>query len=242
MVLERSQLNPNQDSPTIATSFHDLGINIDYLPKLAADGSNWGSYRNRMVFHLGCCIDPLADHLTNAEVPKSEPGAGAETAEATIRWKHDDAIVQHCIAVSIPDEVFAVVQRGTSAKDFWDNLEAQFEIKSRRIRAEVMRKLYNQKCRNNDDVRAHLARLFSLREQLFGAGGSISDNDFSYLILDTLPDAYDTLISSIRIAAFFGKKERNLSPYDVNELIISDYERKISRSLTPRSSNRGYRR
>ncbi len=74
MALERGQLNPNQGSPTIATHFHDLGIEIDYIPKLAADGPNWASYRDRMAWLLGC---PFADHLTNAEVPKS--GAGAET-------------------------------------------------------------------------------------------------------------------------------------------------------------------
>ncbi|KAN0126392.1 hypothetical protein V8E52_000032 [Russula decolorans] len=146
MALESGQFNPNQGSPTIATHFHDLGLEIDYIPKLAADGSNWASYRARMDFLLSGC--DLADHLTNAEVPKS--GAGAETVTTT-RWEHDDAVVRQYIAASIPDDVFAVVQKGTSAKDFWHNLEARFEIKSRRIRAKVERKLYNQKCRNNDD-------------------------------------------------------------------------------------------
>jgi gag-polypeptide of LTR copia-type len=197
-----------------------------------------------MVFQLGCRSDSLAGHLTNAEVPTSLAGADAETAdlEATSRWKHEDAIVRHSTAFSIPDEAFAVVRRGTSAKDFWDNLKARFESKSRWIRVEVMRKLYNQKCGNDDDVRAHLARLFSLQEQLFATGGSISDDDFSYLILDSLPDAYDTLVSSIGIAASFSNKERDLSPIDVNALITSDYERRISKGPTPRSSNRGYRR
>lgn len=209
MALERGQLsNPNQASPTtITTSLRDLEIKIDHLPKLEADGSNWGSYRDRMVFQLGCRSDSLAGHLTNAEVPKSLAGADTETAdlEAASRWKHEDAIVRHCIAFSIPDEVFAVVRRGTSAKDYWDNLKARFESKSRWIRVEVRRKLYDQKCGNKDDVRAHLARLFSLQEQLFAAGGCISDDDFSYLILDSLPDAYDTLVSSIKIAALFSK-------------------------------------
>lgn len=238
MVLERGQHNPDQGSPTIAiaTPFHDLGIEIDYMPNLAADGSNWATYRGRMAWMLG---GDLADHLTNAEVPKS--GAGAETVTTT-RWERDDAIVQQYIAASIPDDVFAVVQKGTSAKDYWHNLEARFEIKSRRIRGEVQRKLYNQKCRNNNDVRAHLARLFSLWDQLFGAGGFISDNDFSHLILDSLPDSYDTIISSIKIAALFAEKERNLTPYVIETLITSEYEKNISRSLTPKSSNRRYRR
>jgi hypothetical protein len=181
----------------------------------------------------------LADHLINAKVPKSR--AGAETV-TTIRWERDDAIVRQYIAASVPDDVFEVVQKGASAKDFWHNLEARFEIKSRRIRAEVHKKLYNQKCRNNDDVRTHLARLFSLWDQLFGAGGFISDNDFSYLILDSLPDSYDTIISSFKTAAIFGEKERNLSPYVIDLLITSEYEKNISRSLTTKSSNRRYRR
>ena len=238
MAVKRGQLNPNHGSPTIATRFHDLGLEVDYIPKLAADGSNWATYRDRMDWLLGGC--DLVDHLTNAGVvPKS--GARAETVTMT-RCEHDDAVVQQYIAASIPDDVFEVVQKGTNAKDFWNNLEARFEIKSRRIRAEVERKLYNQKCRNSDDVRAHLARLFSLWDQLIGAGGFMSDNDFSYLILNSLPDAYDIMISSIKIAAILNKKERNLSPYDVDILITSEYERNISRCLTTRSSNRRYRR
>ncbi|KAH9986116.1 hypothetical protein BJV77DRAFT_1174160 [Russula vinacea] len=42
---------------------------MDYSPKLAADGSNWGIYRARMVWRLR--VRSLADHLTNAEVPES---------------------------------------------------------------------------------------------------------------------------------------------------------------------------
>ncbi|KAF8494097.1 hypothetical protein F5888DRAFT_1593987, partial [Russula emetica] len=99
------------------------------LPKLAADGSNWAIYRDRMAWLLG---SPLADHLTNAEVPKS--GADAETVNDSLaRWEHDDAIVRQYIAASIPDNIFAVVQKGTSAKDFMHNLEARFEMKLRMI-------------------------------------------------------------------------------------------------------------
>ncbi|KAH9986121.1 hypothetical protein BJV77DRAFT_921951, partial [Russula vinacea] len=102
------------------------------IPKLAADGSNWGSYRDSMVFMLG--VFDLDDHLTDGEVPKS--GAEVETvdeAEATFRWERDDASVKHYIASSIPNSVFILVKGGTRAKDVWHNLSTQFESQSRAL-------------------------------------------------------------------------------------------------------------
>lgn len=117
---------------------------MDYSPKLAADGSNWGIYRARMVWRLR--VRSLADHLTNAEVPES--GTEADTvdsdeAEDAIRWERDDETVKRYIAASIPDDVFKQIKGlgGLSAKAIWQNLTTQFERKSWRIRVQLWTRL-----------------------------------------------------------------------------------------------------
>jgi hypothetical protein len=211
----------------------------DDIPSLAADGSNWAIYHERMVLMLGALS--LVDHLNNAETPKS--GAEAETveaAQAAIRWEHDDAIVKQYIQASIPDDVLEKIKGGTSAKDFWHSLKALFEFKSRRIRYGLERRLYNQQCRKRDNVRTHFASMDSLREQLAAAGKSIPDDEYAYLLLTSLPKAYNDTVSIVNAIASFSKKD--LLPDVVTSLITKEYEEKISKRFQPKSAKKGHRR
>ena len=207
---------------------------MDYSPKLAADGSNWGIYRDRMVWRLG--NRALADHLTNAEVPES----GAE-AEAAIRWERDDETVKQYIAASIPDDAFKLINgiEGLSAKVIWQNLTRQFERKSWKFRTQLSRRLYTQNCRSDDDVRVHFAGMASLRSQLAAAGGSISEEDYAYILLASLPKEYDGIASIIDTMAFLSEKE--ISPGVVTRIVTNQYERNVSRGLIPKTSKRRYR-
>lgn len=201
---------------------------MESIPKLAADGSNWGSYRDSMVFMLG--VFDLDDHLTDGEVPKS--GAEVETvdeAEATFRWERDDASVKHYIASSIPNSVFILVKGGTRAKDVWHNLSTQFEGQSRALRGKLKRKLCMERCSDNGDVRTHFSKLASLREQLDAAGGSVSDKEYAYILLNSLPEAYDTTVTAMNAVAVICQKD--LFPEAVTTLVTDEYDRKISRRV-----------
>jgi hypothetical protein len=199
---------------------------MESIPKLAADGSNWGSYRDSMVFMLG--VLDLDDHLTDADVPKS--GAEVETvdeAEAAFRWERDDASVKQYIAASIPNNVFILVKGGTTAKDVWHNLNTQFESQSRATRGKLKRRLCMEQCRDADDVRTHFDKMASLREQLATAGGSISDNEYAHILLDSLPEAYDTTVTAMNSVAVVCQKD--IFPEAVTNLITNEYDRKKSR-------------
>jgi hypothetical protein len=211
----------------------------DNIPKLAADGSNWAIYHERMVLMLDAL--GLVDHLTDAKVPKS--GADAETvdeAEATIRWESDDATVKLNIDASVPDVAFRVAKGGTtSAKDIWHNLKMRFETRSLRIRLELERRLYSQKCENMDDVRTHFARMDSLRKQVAAAGKLIPDDEYSYLLLLSLPEAYDATVSVIMATAYISEKDPSSDV--VTRLITKEYEKKISKVLKPKLRKRRHR-
>lgn len=201
---------------------------MESIPKLEADGSNWGSYRDRMVFMLG--VFDLDDHLTDTEVHKS--GAEVETvdeAEATFRWERDDASVKQYIASSIPNNVFTLVKGGTTAKDVWQNLSAQFESQSRTLRGKLKRRLCMERCGDNSDVRTHFSKMASLREQLATAGGSVSDKEYAHILLNSLPEEYDTTITTMNAVAVLCQKD--LFPEAVITIIIDEYDRNISRRI-----------
>lgn len=75
------------------------------VPKLAADGTNWVVYRDRMAWAMESRA--LADHLTNQTMPQAYATAGVVNGlDAPTRWALGEAAVKQAIAASVPDSVF----------------------------------------------------------------------------------------------------------------------------------------
>jgi hypothetical protein len=234
-----------------------LGNNFDIAseaPKLKAYGLNWFIYRDRMAWMLAAC--GLKDHLTNAEMPTGKSYAEAEIVDgetATNRWNLDDEIVKRCILCSLPDPVFSLMKEEPSAKAIWDKLKAEFEngYRIRMARARLERRLWDQRCGDEQDVRAHIAKLRDLHNQLVTLGKFIPDDEYSWIILTSLPPAYDSCIMVIRSVVALTKME--LDPVAVARVITEDYDRRMLRkseskatrketsSTTTRKKNNGRR-
>jgi len=220
-----------------------LGNNFDIAseaPKLKAYGLNWFVYRDRMALMLAAY--DLEDHLTNAEMPTGKSYAEAEIVDgetATNRWSLDDAIVKRCILCSLPDPVFSLMKEEPSAKAIWDKLEVEFEngYRIRMARARLERRLRNQRCGDEQDVRAHIAKLGDLRGKLVALGKFIPDNEYPWIILDSLPPAYDSCITGIRSTAALHKID--LDPVIVARIIIEDYDRRMLRKSESKATRKG---
>ncbi|KAF8259908.1 hypothetical protein EI94DRAFT_1466009, partial [Lactarius quietus] len=88
------------------------------ITKLATDGSNWVTYRDRMLWAVDSC--GLYEHLTNTTITTTYTTAGTiGTVTPQMRWNADQAVVKQLIAISVPDTVFNRIKTGTNAKDVW---------------------------------------------------------------------------------------------------------------------------
>jgi hypothetical protein len=220
-----------------------LGNNFDIAreaPKLKTYGLNWFIYRDRMAWMLAAY--GLEDHLTNAEMPTGKSYAEAEIVDgetATNRWKLNDAIVKRCILGSLPDPVFSLMKEEPRAKAIWDKLKADFEngYRIRMARARLERRLLNQRCGDEQDVRAHIAKLGDLREQLVALGKFVPDDEYSWIILNSLPPAYDSCITVIR--SVLALKKMELDPVIVARIIIEDYDRRMLRKSESKATRNG---
>ncbi|KAA1465882.1 hypothetical protein DENSPDRAFT_756482, partial [Dentipellis sp. KUC8613] len=93
----------------------DLKIKI---PKLAADGTNWVTYRDRLKWALS--VRNLASHLDQESMPSTYASSGMlGGVGAAERWTTGEAIVKQYIAASVPDMIFNRIKGGTRAKDVW---------------------------------------------------------------------------------------------------------------------------
>ena len=65
------------------------------------------------------------------------------------------------------------------------------------VTVDMWRRLQAEKCANKGDVRAHLNKLQAMWEDLASMGGSITDKDFTSIVLGSIPQSYDTYIAAI---------------------------------------------
>ena len=170
------------------------------IPKLAADGSNWVIYRDRMLWAMSLRI--LSEHLTNVSMPEVYAAAGTVNGvDAPTRWAHGEATVKQAIAASVPDSIFNHIKSKTRAKDVWDALKALFEGRSQMIVVDLRRKLQSMKCGEDDNVRVHFDQIADIREQLASMGTSIPDSEYASILLGSIPTSYEPATSAMSTTA-----------------------------------------
>ena len=205
----------------------ELKINVT---KLVADGSNWVTYRDRMLWAVES--RGLSDHLTETSItqPYKDMGkVGSVTPE--MRWRLDQAAVKQLFATSIPDSVFNSIKTGVSAKDVWDALKKLYEGRTTLILVDLGRRLQTTHCAEEDSVREHFERLADLREQLAAMGKSVSDAEFASILMGSLPPSYQPTLSGIAAAAEMSTTTPTVAT--VTKLAIDEYDRRTLTSGKP---------
>ena len=191
------------------------------ITKLAADGSNWVTYRDRIMWALD--VKGLLEHLTEDTITSYYSAAGTIdglTPEA--RWKRDEAMVKQLVAGSVPDTVFSQIKAGLKAKEVWDQLRTLYEGRSKLILVDLRRKLQNTRCGPEDDVRAHFENLADLKEQLAAMGHTITDDEYATILLGSLPESYEYAMNAIMAAADISGKQ--ITPALVIRLVMDEYD------------------
>ncbi|TFY61298.1 hypothetical protein EVG20_g7113 [Dentipellis fragilis] len=187
----------------------------------AAALTNWVMYHDRLSWALGA--RNLESHLTSESMPATYALSGTlGGVSAGQRWTMGEAVIKQYIAVSVPDTIFNRIKGGARAKDVWDSLKKIFEGRSRMIVVDLRRKLQSQKCGEKDNVRTHFDDLADLREQLTAMGDTISENDYTTILLGSLPSTYDSTITAMTATAAINDKE--MKPDSIVKLIMDEFE------------------
>ena len=192
------------------------------IPKLQTDGSNWVTYRDRLVLALESL--GLDIHLTNDDAPKDYGAKGdINGLDAATHWKRGESGTKQLIAATVPETVFSQIKSGTRAKEMWEALKKLHEERSRVTRVTLLRKFRNLKCEEGGDVRTHFEELAHMREQLAAMGKNIDEDDYVDILLASLPSSYQPSVSAINASTRLGKG--TIKSDDVIELMTDEYER-----------------
>ena len=191
------------------------------ITKLAADGSNWVTYRDHITWALD--VKGLLKHLMNDTIMSDYATAGMiDGLTLGVWWKRDKAMVKQLVAGSVPDMVFSQIKAGLKAKEVWDRLRMLYEGRSKLILVDLQRKLQNMCCGPEDNIHAHFDKLADLKEQLASMGQKITDDNYTTILLGSLPELYEYTMNAITAAADISGKQ--IAPALVIQLIMDEYD------------------
>jgi hypothetical protein len=99
------------------------------IVRLASDGSNWVSYRDRLNITLR--MRRWQKHLTSDSVTQAYLDHGdVNSVKPVMWWEDDNKTVKHLIMSSVPDKIFNRIKGGANAKAWWASVKGICEGRS----------------------------------------------------------------------------------------------------------------
>src|ERR1700730_18037163 len=107
--------------------------------------------------------------------------------------------------------------------EVWDTLKSLYQTRSKMIMVDLGKKLQGTTCSEEDDMRAHFTKLNDLRDQLSAMGKYIGDDEYSSILLGSLPPSYEATTSTINAASDLSRTD--ITPDIVTRLVTDEYDR-----------------
>ena len=116
-------------------------------------------------------------------------------------WAKRDRKAKAIICLSLADNQLMLVKTSTSARDAWIKLQKHFEQKGLANKLFLRRKLFTMQLQDGESVEQHVNSLKEIAEELESIKSSVSEEDLVLVILGSLPEAYNNLITSLESRA-----------------------------------------
>ena len=210
-------------------------VKVTNLPKLSEDGSNWVTYKERILNNLtskgltrhvrGSARKPVpiverdgSFYRLNELSPLSDEDL--EMLEDAIdTYDQKEAQVREIIYETVSKSVFLEIKNETSAYNVWTKLVAIHEEKGTMTYTDTLTKLSSARYADGKNMRSHITYMKELQERLAEMGNPINDDQFSAYIRASLTPDYRPLMTSIMASSRASGKSLS-----VHDLIMFIYE------------------
>ena len=191
------------------------------VTKLAADGSNWVTYRDRMIITFRG--RQWSDHFTNTTTSTAYTTAGVINGrDPDQRWSIDEDMAIDLISNTVPDQVFNRVKAKTTVMEMWNAIKAIHQARSQIATIDLGLKMQGTKLADEGDALAHIKCLQDMREQLAALGKTVDDDEFSSILMGSLPRSYRSVVLALSAAA--DQAGQRVIPDRVIRLVTDEYE------------------
>ena len=162
-----------------------------------------------------------------------EKGAGppesddiAEQQRLLKKWKQGDAKAKARIELAISDAEMVHIMGAETAQQMWAQLTMVKEPKGRLGILAARRALYRSTADEGVDIIEHISKIRQMQEELHVMGNKIPDEDFTMILLTSLPESWDVFTTS-----FLGSSgnKPDMSSQELIGIIIDEARRKKDR-------------
>lgn len=143
-------------------------------------------------------------------------------------WNQHENLVHAQLAASIEDSMLMKLSHCDSAAHMWKTLCYEFEGKTRMVQVDLRRKMLEMKANEGDNIPAHLDAIRHIYERLSGMGAPPSEDDYSSMIILTLPESYQILLTTLGDAAQQANNPLTSDNYITKA--VQEYERRHVRN------------
>jgi hypothetical protein len=109
------------------------------------------------------------------------------------------------------------------------------EGKSALVKADVRKHMLLAHCDEGGDVKAHFVELNRLHQIMAGMGAVVSGGDYAAIVMGSLPDSYQPIISASEAATGYSSKV--VTAQELITAVNVEYEHRLLRN--PQSARKG---
>ena len=143
--------------------------------------------------------------------------------QVKFRKRENIALATVCLSVVTGLQIF--VRSAVTAKEAWENLEKHFERKSLFQKIYYRRKFYAAQMDKGASMLEHINYIKTLSEHLQAVGDPIAEKDLIIILISSLPDSYNYLITALETIA-----EERLTWEYVHERLVHEHQKMYSGS------------
>ena len=145
-------------------------------------------------------INILTDQGYYDHVDGSKPTPTGDAAAAAA-WKKKDHQALSSIRLRVGDKMLVYIASAATSMIAWNTLRDTLEQQGALGIVLVRRKLFRAHCEEGTSIEEHVRTLKGYQEELHSLGQKLSEEELSITILMSLPDSWDTFISSTDTSA-----------------------------------------
>lgn len=183
-----------------------MSVNQYNITKL--NGSNYQIWKYKVELLL------LKEELWS--VVSEEPAS-----EQNQEWKNKDGKARATIGLLLEDSQVIHIRNCKTAREAWQTLKSQYEKPTLTNKVFLLKRLCRMTLAENADMSNHISTIVNLIDQLTALGENIAENLQVALLLCSLPESYENLVTALE-----GRADDDLTMELVKSKLIQEFERR----------------
>lgn len=166
------------------------------------------NFKMKMILKKEDCWDPIETEKPTSENEKKV-------------WEKQDNKAYCFISLCVENNQLTHIKNLTTSKDAWEALKKYHQKSTLSSKIRLKKKLYKAEMKKDDDMEAHLNKLSEWMDELEELGEALDDKNKVAVILTSLNDDYDTLITALD-----ARDEEKLSFGEVKAKLLDEADRR----------------